>query len=128
MKTIKVIYKGSRGGRDCNDFTVNQTYLAQDLNPNFLLVLNDQATLVEMPCTDFDFNTNGYSRNWLAYCKHDNLNCDHKPKSMVNFVNWINQMSLEFRKIHGFSKEQPIGHLESWISFLEKGNYVNQIN
>lgn len=121
MKTIKVIYKGARDGKDYDDFTFNQTYLAQPLTEGFILVLNDSGTLVEMPTIDFDFNTNGYSRNWLAYCKHNNLESDHKPKSMANFINWINDRSIEFRKFHRFSKEQPIGHLESWIAFLEDG-------
>ncbi len=121
MKTIKVIYKGARDGKDYDDFTYNQTYLAQPLTEGFVLVLNDRGTLVEMPTIDFDFNTNGYSRNWLAYCKHNNLHSDHKPQSMANFINWINDRSIEFRKRHHFSKEQPIGHLESWVLFLEKG-------
>src|ERR1039457_3748299 len=121
MKTIKVIYKGARDGKDYDDFTYNQTYLAQELTEGFILVLNDKGTLVEMPSIDFDFNSNGYSRNWLAYCKQNSLDSEHKPKNMANFINSVNEMSIEFRKLHHFSKEQPIGYLESWVTFLEDG-------
>jgi hypothetical protein len=126
-KTINVVYKGARDSQDYDDFTCNKIYLAQELTPGFILVLNDRGILVEMPTIDFDFNTNGYSRNWFAFCKHNNLKADHEPKELLSFINWINQKGREFREIKGLSKDQPIGHLESWVCFLENSPNKEQL-
>ena len=55
MKIIKVIYKGPRDGRDYDDFTFDNVYLAKESREGFLTVLNDSGLLVELPTIDFDF-------------------------------------------------------------------------
>ena len=119
MKTLKVVYQGFRNGQTSEDFTLNQTYLARDTKPGFISVLNDKGLIVEMPCADFDFGGEWYSRNWLAFCKEHELNPEAGEEHLYEFIKWTNQKSKEFRQIFQLPMNEPIGHLENWILFLE---------
>ncbi len=121
MSTFKVVFIGSKDNQVYENFTPHFTYPARYSKVGYLTVIDDTGTLTEMPVTKFDIQNNYYSRNWLAYCKQFDLDPDHKPKSLIDFVVWINQKSVEFRKLYHFSKDYPIGQLESWIVFLENG-------
>ncbi len=121
MAALKVVFIASDDKHLYQNFTPNFTYSARYAKLGYLTVLDDTGTLTEVPVTKFDIQNHYYSRNWLAYCKQFELDPDHQPKSLIDFVLWINEKSVEFRNLYHFSKDYPIGQLESWIVFLENG-------
>jgi hypothetical protein len=127
MDSFKVVFIRANDNKVYGNFTANSIYLARYSKVGYLTVIDDTGTLTEMPVTKFDIQNHYYSRNWLAYCKQFELDPEHQPKSLIDFVLWINEKSVEFRKLHHFSKDYPIGQLESWILFLENGGVpINQ--
>jgi hypothetical protein len=128
MDSLKVVFIASQDSHLYQNFTPNFTYSARYSKLGYLTVLDDTGTLTEMPISKFDIRNNYYSRNWIAYCKELNLDPDHKPNSLVDFVIWINKKSVEFRNQYHFSKNYPIGQLESWIVFLENGRVEHKFD
>lgn len=60
-----------------------------------------------------------YQPYWKAYCKIKNLDLDHTPQSMIEYINWINEKWKQFEPDE-FKRLVHIEHPAEFIKWLNK--------
>lgn len=72
-------------------------------------------------CNDNTKEAYRFNRNFVAYCKFNNLAFESREIKLYDFICWVNKKASEFRKIHNLSEYHPISRLESWARYIENG-------
>jgi len=61
------------------------------------------------------------NRNFIAYCKYNNIDINKEDVAMWEFIAWVNKKAREFRKMNNLDAHHPISRLESWSNYIERG-------
>lgn len=62
-----------------------------------------------------------YNRNFIAYCKYNNLDINKEDVCMWEFIAWVNKKASEFRRKNHLEASHPISRLQSWADYIERG-------